>query len=123
MAESNDRVDMRADIDEIKLSYKSFTAHIHLVETQPGWTMEIDGEDFKARSDHTGMLSVNNEGQPRISPDPVVMEDAIIKNLNDFMKAVRERSQPRVNSLDGLASIVLNNAVKKSMETGSVINL
>ena len=105
------------------LNYETFSTYIHLDREQQGWNMKIQWDGFNAQTDHTGLLSVNNEVEPRVSPNPGVMDDSIIRNLEDFMNSVRERSQPRVNSLDGLASIVLNNAVEKSLETGSAIDL
>ena len=107
----------------VELNYESFTSYIHPDPRQQGWNMEIDGDGFNARADHTGLLAINNEVEPRLSPDPGVLDDSIIRNLEDFMHSLRDRSEPRVNSLDGLASIVLNNAVEKSLETGSAIDL
>ena len=44
-------------------------------------------------------------------------------NLNDMIEAVREREMPMVNQLDGLASVILNKAVRESLEYDSWITL
>jgi hypothetical protein len=107
----------------IELGYDSFTCLIRFDESQIGWNMEVEGDDFICRSDHTGLLSVNNEVEPRLAPDPGVFEDSLMENLENFMHAVRIREQSLVNSLDGLASIVLNNAVEESLNRGSEVFL
>ena len=107
----------------IRVNFENFETLILFDKKQAGWIMELSGADFSALTDHTGLLALNSEVEPRIAPDPAVMENAIRANLEDFMQSARERTEPRVNSLDGLASIILNKAVEESLQTGSTVNL
>jgi hypothetical protein len=106
----------------INVHFGDFMVTIRFDPGQIGWTMEFEGEDLRALADHTGMLAVNNEVEPRLAPDPAVFEKSIRANIEDFLKAVRERSEPVVNNLDGLSSIVLNNAVEESLGTGATVS-
>ena len=112
--------------DRIKtwiLDYNSFQAIIRVDPVQTGWIMEVNGPQLSATADHTGLLRLNNEVEPRLSPAPSVWERSMIKNLEDFIQAVRMRSEPAINSLDGLASIILNQASEKSMQNGNKVSL
>lgn len=111
------------ELSSIHINFENFKTLILFDRQQLGWNMELTGADFSALTDHTGLLALNSDIEPRFAPDPTVMEEAIIANLEDFIQAVRERYAPRVNSLDGLASIILNNAVGESLQTGSSVNL
>jgi hypothetical protein len=110
-------------LNMIRLNYEHFNTEIHFDVDQLGWNMEFRGSDFKAIIDHTGLLALNEEVEPYLPPDPAALDKAIRANLEDFIKAVNERTQPRVNHLEGLASIMLNNAVEQSMETGLPVKL
>ncbi len=107
----------------IEIRYDAFVMMIRFDEEQTGWHMKISGNDFSALADHTGLLAVNNEVESRRAPDPAVLEKATRDNLEDFMDAVRERNEPRVNILDGLSSIVLNKALGESLRTEGPISL
>ena len=103
--------------------YEDFELYIHFDGGQTGWNMELTGEGFAAVTDHTGMLAVNNEVEPRLAPDPAVLERAVRDNLEDFLQAVRERTTPLVNQIDGLSALILSNALTESLETGSWVSL
>jgi hypothetical protein len=111
------------ELSNIRLDYDGFEVRINFTGGQPGWNMELEGHDITVRTDHTGMLAFDEGVEPRIAPDPGVMGKAIADNLRDYMEAVRNRSEPLVNTIDGLASIVLNNAVRESVETGAIVYL
>ncbi len=106
----------------IHVYYEDFMVTFRFDPEQIGWTMEFAGEEFRALADHTGMLAVNNEVEPRLAPDPAVFEKSVRANIQDFLKAIRERSEPMVNNLDGLSSIVLNNAVEESLKSGTTVS-
>jgi predicted dehydrogenase len=111
------------ELNGVWLDYESFKVSLRLDPEQIGWNMEILGREFLARTDHTGMLGINNEIEPRYKPDPGVMQKSILMNLNDFMESVKERSNPIVNSLDALAAIRLNDSVEKSLQSRSMVQL
>ncbi|MFC2112582.1 hypothetical protein ACFLTA_04865 [Bacteroidota bacterium] len=115
--------DNKGAIASIFIDYESFETNIHFDRKNLGWNMEFSSSDFSAITDHTGLLAVRNEVESRISADPDVLENAVKANLRDFLQAVRERTDPRVNHLDGLASIVINKAVEESLITGAPVNL
>ena len=115
--------DDNKELDSIHIQFEGFQSTIQLNGKQLGWNLELRGENFTALSDHTGLLAVRNEVKPRMASDPAIMDKAIKANIEDFLQAVRERSEPSVNHIDGLASIVLNRAVKESLITGASINL
>ena len=115
--------DNKGTIARILIDYESFETHIHFDNNNLGWDMELSSSGFSAMTDHTGLLVVRNEVEPRITADPDVMRYAIKANLQDFLQAVRERSEPRVNHIDGLASIVINKATEESLRTGTPVNL
>ncbi|GAI90116.1 unnamed protein product, partial [marine sediment metagenome] len=94
-------------IRQWKLDYDSFQATIQADPGQTGWILEVEGPQLSALADHTGLLRLNDEVEPRLSPAPSVWEKSIIKNLEDFIQAVRLRTEPMVNSLDGLSAIIL----------------
>ncbi|KPL17293.1 MAG: hypothetical protein AMS23_07360 [Bacteroides sp. SM1_62] len=105
------------------LDYDSFQATFQVDPGQTGWIMELDGPALSALTDHTGLLRLNDEVEPRRSPEPSVWDRSMIRNLEDFIQAVRSRTEPMVNSLDGLSAIILNQAAEKSMQNGTRINL
>jgi predicted dehydrogenase len=105
------------------LDYESFQATIQVDPGQTGWIMEMDGPELKALADHTGLLSINDEVIPRHSPAPHVWTTSMIKNFKDFLQAVRKRTEPMVNSLDGLSAIILHEAAVKTLHSGSKVNL
>ena len=110
-------------ISQLLLDYSSFKTRIIFDPLQVGWTMDVMGPDFRARSDYTGLFTINDEPQPRIDPSPLTWKRAMINNLEDFMVSVRNRSEPELSSLDGLASILLNLAMEVSMESGTTVKL
>jgi predicted dehydrogenase len=105
------------------LDYGSFQATLRVDPGQTGWILELDGPQLNATADHTGLLRLNNEVEPRLSPAPSVWQASMIKNLEDFIKAVRSRTEPAVNSLDGLSAILLNQAAEKSIHQGTRVDL
>ena len=115
------RDDMR--LTSLNIDYGSFQSRIIFNESQLGWNMELSGENFRATADHTGLLRVNDEVEARISPSPVVWERALSDNMVYFLQAVRNRSELPEGPLDGLASIILNRALKDSLITGEKVNL
>ncbi len=111
------------DIQRWILDYESFQATIQVDPRQTGWILEIDGPQLNALADHTGLLRLNDEVEPRLSPSPSVWTRSIIKNLEDFIQAVRLRTEPEVNSLEGLSAIILMQAAVKSLHNGTRVNL
>jgi len=111
------------ELDSINIQFEDFQSTIQFDSEQLGWNMKFSGENFTAMTDHTGLLAVRNEVKPRMTPDPAIMDKAIKANIEDFLHAVRQRSEPRVNHLDGLASIILNRAVEESLITGTSASL
>ena len=105
------------------LDYESFQATIRVDPGQTGWIMEVDGPKLTAMADHTGMLSVQNEVKPRHSPAPKVWTMSMIKNFRDFLQAVRKRTEPMVNSIDGLSAIILHEAAVRTLHNGTKVNL
>ena len=105
------------------LDYGSFQATIQVDPGQTGWILEVDGPQMNALADHTGLLSMNDEVKPRHSPDPYVWTMSMIKNFEDFLQAVRLRTDPMVNSLDGLSAIILHEAAVKTLHYGTKVNL
>ncbi len=115
--------DASGELSRIHVRYEDFTLIIRFDREQIGWTMKFTGEDFSALADHTGLLALNNEVEPRHAPDPAVLGKAIRLNMEDFLTAVRDRSEPRVNIIDGLASIMLNRSVEESLKSGQAVNI
>jgi predicted dehydrogenase len=111
------------DIRRWILDYGSFRATIQVDPGQTGWIMEADGPQLNVLVDHTGLLSMNDEVKPRHSPDPDVWKMSMIRNFQDFLQAVRLRTEPMVNSLDGLSAIILHEAAVKTLDYGSKVNL
>ena len=111
------------DIRRWILDYGSFQATIQVDPGQTGWILEVDGPQLNALADHTGLLSIDNEVKPRHSPDSYVWTRSMIKNFEDFLKAVRSRTEPLVNSLDGLSAIILYEAAVKTLHNGTKVNL
>jgi predicted dehydrogenase len=105
------------------LEYATFTAIIRTDPGQTGWIVELEGPGANALTDHTGMLKLHDEVKPRISPTPSVWSKSIIRNMEDFLDAVRSRTEPTVNSLDGLAAIILNHATMDSIHSGEKVRL
>ena len=110
-------------IGELLIDYSTFEARIVFDRKQLGWTMDVTGPDFRARSDYTGILSINNEPQPRINSSSLTWDRAMIQNIEDFTQALLIRSEPELSSLDGLASIILNRAVEESVKSGMQVSL
>ena len=110
-------------IGNIQLEYPDFQAVFMIDPRQTGWTMKIMSEKSAAVLDHTGLLAINDEAQPRIKASSRTWELAMVRNLEDFTDAVRSRFEPLLSSLDGLASIILNHAVEESLETGEAVRL
>jgi predicted dehydrogenase len=115
--------DPDGNLRKIQCRYEGFDLFIHFNSGQTGWNMEITGDKFIARADHTGMLALNKEVEPRIAPDPGVFDRAVRENLEDFLQAVRDRVTPRVNQIDGLSAMILENAVRESLESGLWVKL
>ena len=111
------------DIRRWILDYESFQATIEVDPGQTGWILEVDGPQLNALADHTGLLRLNDEVEPRLSPASAVWTRSMIKNIEDFMQAVRLRTQPTVNSLEGLSAIILHEAAVKSLHNGTRVNL
>jgi predicted dehydrogenase len=111
------------DLQRWMLDYESFQAIVQVDPGQTGWILEVEGPQLSALADHTGMLSLNSEVEPRLSPAKSVWNRSMVKNLEDFIQAVRLRKEPRVNSLDGLSAIILNQAGRQSMQSGTRVNL
>ena len=107
----------------MQLDYTDFHAVFRFDPLQTGWTMDIMTGKSSAVLDHTGLLAIDDEVRPRIEAAGNTWELAMIRNLEDFTNAVRSRSEPMVSSLEGLASIILNRAFEKSLETGEAIRL
>jgi len=105
------------------LDYESFQTIIQVDPEQTGWIMELEGPELNALADHTGLLRLNDKAKTRISPAPSVWTRSMIKNMEDYLKAVRSRTEPKVNSLEGLSSIILHEAALKSAHIGTKINL
>ena len=105
------------------LDYESFQATIQTDPEQTGWLLEAQGPQLRALVDHTGLLSLNDEVKPRHSPRTSVWARSIISNLEDFLRAVRTRSEPQVNSLDGLSAIILTDAARQSIRSGVKVDL
>jgi hypothetical protein len=115
--------DKTNEIQRWILDYGSFQAIIQVDPGQTGWILEVDGPQLNVLADHTGLLRLNDEVEPRLSPAPSVWTRSIIKNLEDFIKSVRLRTEPTVNSLDGLSAIILHQAAVKSLHNGTMVNL
>ena len=111
------------DISRWILDYESFQTIITVDPGQTGWIMELESPELNALVDHTGLLRLNDEAKPRISPAPSVWTRSMIKNMEDFLQAVRSRTEPRVNSLEGLSSIILHEAALKTAHLGTKVNL
>jgi predicted dehydrogenase len=111
------------DIRRYILDYESFQAIVQTDPKQTGWIMELEGPQLKVLTDHTGLLKLNHDVEPRIPPSNSVWTKAMIKNLEDFLRAVRSRNEPAVNSIDGLASIILNQAAERSIHMGTSVDL
>ena len=90
---------------------------------QVGWIMELKGASFRAVTDHTGLLRVNNEVEPRITASSSVWDRALTENMEGFLQVVRDRSEATTGLLDGLASVILNRALENSLITGKRVNL
>lgn len=105
------------------LDYESFQTTILVDPGQTGWIMEMDGPELKVLADHTGLLNMNDEIKPRHSPTPSVWTQSMIKNFEDFLQAVRKRTEPMVNSIDGLSAIILHEAAVKTLHNGRKVNL
>jgi predicted dehydrogenase len=103
--------------------YGTFHAVIQADPGQTGWIMEVEGTEIEALTDHTGMLKLTDDVKPRISPTPSVWNKSIIRNIDNFLEAVRSRTEPTVNSLDGLAAIILNKATRESIHSGKKVSL
>lgn len=112
-----------AKLDSIRMIYDGLETLIFFDSGQLGWNMELTGENFSAMADHTGLLALRDEVEPRITPDTSTMENAIRRNVEDYLQAVRDRSEPLVNHLAGLASIMLNMAVEESIQTGYPVSM
>jgi hypothetical protein len=120
--------DSAGELQGFRLGFPGFDCMIRFDQSMQGWIMELSGElpsgeSFSAVMDYTGMLALRNEIKPRIEADPDVMENAIRANMEDFINAVRHRRDPLVDHIDGLSSIILNNAIIESLEKGSMIGL
>jgi predicted dehydrogenase len=113
----------KADSLRYVLNYGSFQATIDTDPVQTGWILEVKGERLHALADHTGLLRLNDEVEPRISPSPSTWNRSVVSNMEDFLQAVRTREAPDVNSLDGLAAIILNQAAGRSMGEGTEVDL
>ncbi len=100
----------------------SFLATFQSDPVQTGWILRLYGTSISAITDHTGLLRLNDEVEPTLSPSPSVWEKSMIKNLEDFVQSVRSRTEPTANSLDGLSAIILDQAAEKSMQSGTRIN-
>jgi predicted dehydrogenase len=105
------------------LDYKSFLATIQTDPKQTGWIMEVKGPQLNVLTDHTGLLKMDHDVEPRIAPSNSVWTRAMIKNLEDFLRAVRTRNEPAVNSIDGLAAIILNKAAERSIHMSIKVDL
>jgi len=111
------------DINRWILDYESFQTVIQVDPNQTGWIMELTGPELNALADHTGLLRLNDEAKPRISPAPSVWTRSMIMNMEDFLQAVRSRTKPTVNSLEGLSAIILHEAALKSAHIGTKVDL
>jgi predicted dehydrogenase len=111
------------DIRRWIFDYESFQAIIQVDPKQTGWIMEVSGPQLSALADHTGLLRMDDEVEPRLSPAPSVWTRSIVTNFEDFLQAVRLRTDPTVNSLDGLSAIILSEAAEKSLQHGTRVNL
>jgi predicted dehydrogenase len=103
--------------------YESFQGIILADPEQTGWVLEAEGPQLHVLVDHTGLLSLNDEVKPRHSPVPSVWARSIINNLEDFLRAVRTRTEPQANSLDGLSAIILTDAAGQSIRSGIKVDL
>jgi hypothetical protein len=110
--------DDSGELYRIRISYRNFHTEIDFDAGQSGWGMRVEGEGFRAELDQTGLLALEGEVEPRFSTDPGIFRKSVRLSVRDFLSATRDRSEPRVNHLDGLASIILNSSVEKSMRTG-----
>jgi predicted dehydrogenase len=115
--------DRQKGILQYTLDYESFEAILETDPGQTGWILQVSGPEFSGLVDHTGILRLEDEPEPRISPSPAAWNRAMTSNLEDFLRAVRTREEPLVNSLDGLASIILNQAAGRSLHYGSKVEL
>ena len=115
--------DEQAGFQRYVLDYGSFLATIEADPGQTGWILEVEGPRLNAMADHTGLLRLDDEVEPRISPSPSVLKRAMIRNMEDFLHAIRTREEPEVNSLDGLAAIILNQAAGRSLHDGTKVDL
>lgn len=105
------------------LDYDSFQAAFRADPGQTGWIMELEGPGLNALADHTGLLKLKNKVEPEISPDPNVWKESMVRNLQDFVEAVRFRKEPATNFLDGLSAIILTEAAGRSMQHGTRVKL
>jgi predicted dehydrogenase len=105
------------------LDYESFQATIQTDPEQTGWVLQAEGPQLSVLVDHTGLLRLNDEVKPRHSPAQTVWARSIIRNLEDFLRAVRTRTEPQVNSLDGLSAIILTDAAGQSIRSGIKVDL
>jgi hypothetical protein len=110
--------DKTGKLNRIRISYSEFDAEFDFDAGQSGWAMRFEGRDFRAEMDHTGLLALNRDVEPRFSPDPGVFRKSVRQTIKDFLSATRDRSQPALNHLDGLASIIMNVSVEESLRTG-----
>ena len=105
------------------LDYDSFSAVIQTDPGQTGWIMDLEGPGLNALADHTGLLKLNNSVEPMVSPDPKVWKDSMVRNLQDFIEAVRFRNEPVTNFLDGLSAVILTEAAVRSEQNGIAVQL
>ena len=110
-------------VSSLSINYGSFQVRIIFNELQVGWTMELSGANFRAIADHTGMLRLNNDVEDTVPASSSVWDRALTDNMEYFLQAVRDRSEFPEGPLDGLASIILNRALKDSLITGEKVNL
>ena len=115
--------DREKGILQYTLDYESFEATLETDPGQTGWILEVRGPELNGLVDHTGMLRLNDEPESRISPSPATWNRAMTSNVEDFLRAIRTREEPQVNSLDGLAAIILNQAAGRALHFGSKVEL
>jgi len=95
------------------------TSWVHANRTA---VITLHGTEAQAWSEADGTrLFVARRGQPERTAVSLTQVDAVVEELAEFVRSVREGARPEVGGLEGTANVAVLEAIVESAETGRAV--
>ena len=101
---------------DLEVVFEGISMHCMTDSAINGWSVIFSGDNLNLSLNNEGIIKGIKDANDKDinAQDTELKTAALTKNIGDFIKTIRSRKEPGVNSLDGMAVIELNVAALES---------